>query len=42
MAHVTLVGALEDQFDLVLAIDEAQGLVDWERCVRVVAGRLGG
>jgi hypothetical protein len=30
MAHVTLVGALEDQFDLVLGIDEAKGLVDWE------------
>ena len=42
MAHVTLVGAIEDQFDLVLGIDEAQGLVDWESCVRVVAGRLGG
>ena len=42
MAHVTLVGALEDQFDLAWDLDEAQGLVDWERCVQVVAGRLRG
>jgi hypothetical protein len=42
MAHVTLVGAIEDQFDLVLDLDEAQGMGDWERCVRMVAGRLRG
>jgi acyl carrier protein len=42
MAQVTLVGAIEDQFDLVLDIDEAQGVVDWDSCVRVVAGKLGG
>ena len=42
MAQVTLVGAIEDQFDLGLDIDEAQGVVDWESCVRVVAGKLGG
>jgi acyl carrier protein len=42
MAQVTLVGAIEDQFDLVLGLDEAQGVVDWASCVRVVAGKLGG
>ena len=41
MAQVTLVGAIEDQFDLVLGLDEAQGVVDWDSCVRVVAGKLG-
>jgi acyl carrier protein len=42
MAQVTLVGAIEDQFDLVLDIDEAQGVVDWESCLRLVARKLDG
>jgi hypothetical protein len=42
MAQVTLVGAIEDQFDLVLDIDEAQGVLDWESCLRLVARKLGG
>jgi acyl carrier protein len=42
MAQVTLVAAIEDQFDLVLGLDEAQAVVDWESCVRVVAARVRG
>ena len=42
MAQVTLAGAIEDQFDLVLDIDEAQGVVDWESGLRLVARKLGG
>ena len=40
--QVALAGAIEDQFDLVLDIDEAQGVVDWESCLRLVARKLGG
>lgn len=39
MAHVALIGAIEDQFDLPIGLDDAQQVADWAGCLRLVAAK---
>ncbi len=40
MAHVSLIGALESQFDLQFALEEALAITDWTTCVASVSAKL--